>query len=220
MKRPAVALLIGIFLFVVVLGAGYFLLVGPKNKDIDKLAKEIEDIDTKVNEEKSKYSKLIDIKNRLPEYEAKLAAVEAMIPAEPELPSLIRNIQAAADPGTGAGIPWVSFTPGEVAAGQAAAGQPAAGQKTGAGFSSYSLSISCAGCYSQVVDFIYRLERMQRAIVIDGVTLTPTSAIFNTSYSQNLGLVSCQLTAKTFTFAAPAGGAATTAPAATPETKK
>ena len=196
MKRPAVALLIAIFISIVVAAASYFLLVGPKKGKIDKLAKDTQNVENQINAKKSEYASLVEVKNRLPEYEAQLAAVQAIIPQEPELPSLIRNIQAAADPSTGAGLPWLSFAPGEI--GAAASGTTC---------SSYTLTLTCAGCYSQVVDFIYRIERLQRAVIIDSVSLTATNAILNTSYSQNLGLVQCELKGRTFTFAAAPGAA-------------
>lgn len=188
MRRPLVAVLIAVFLCIVIGALGYFLLVAPKASTIDKKQKEIEATENKIKTEKSTYAKLTEIKNRSAEYEARLAALQARIPAEPELPSLIRTIQAVADPGTGAGVPWLSFAPSEVSAG-------------GQGYSSYSFTLSAAGLYDDLVDFIYRLERLQRAVVIDSVGMTgPATDVLEQTFSANLGLVSLQLSARTFTF--------------------
>jgi type IV pilus assembly protein PilO len=215
LRRPLVALLIGLFAAIVVGAAGYFLLVGPKKGQVDKKQKEIEATESKILQEKTTYKQLTDIKNRSAEFEAKLASLQAKIPQQPELPSLIRNIQAAADPRTGVGLPWLSFSPSDVAA------------ATSGGFSNYDFTMRVSGFYDQVVDLIYRLERMERAIVIKTLNMTPTTSILGLGYSPNLGLVSCDLDAKTFTFASPPGQAgkattpapqttATSAPASTP----
>lgn len=208
LRRPLVALLIGLFAAIVVGAAGYFLLVGPKKGQVDKKQKEIESTESQIEQQKSTYRQLTDIKNRSAEFEAKLASLEAKIPQQAELPSLIRNIQAAADPRTGVGLPWLSFAPSEVAA-----------SSTGAGFSTYDFTMRIAGFYDQVVDLIYRLERMERAIVINSVSMAPSTTILGLGYSPNLGLVACDLDAKTFTFEAPpgqAGQATTPAPQTTP----
>lgn len=207
MRRPAVALLIAVFLCIVVAAAGYFLLIGPKKGTIDKKQKEIEKTENLIVQEKGTYNQLIDIKNRSAEFEARLASVQSMIPAEPELPSLIRNIQAAADPGTGAGLPWLSFSPSEVSA--------AAGAAT-ATYSSYTFNMTCAGFYNEVVDLIYRMERFQRAVVIDSVSMTPTTSILTVTYSPNLGLVTTTIGARTFTFAGPTIQGVGAPPAAPP----
>ncbi|PKQ28442.1 MAG: hypothetical protein CVT63_02780 [Candidatus Anoxymicrobium japonicum] len=206
MKKPEVALLIGLFVAIVVGAACYFLLVGPKKGLVDKKQKEVEAEESKIQAEKSTFKSLTDIKNNSAEFEAKVAAMQAKIPEAPELPSLIRNIQAAADPYSGVGLPWLSFTPSDVSAG------------TGGGFSSYDFSMSVSGFYDQVVDLIYRLERMERAIIVKSVNISPTTSILDYTYSANLGLVQCQISAKTFTLGAPPGAAATPTPAPAPKT--
>jgi type IV pilus assembly protein PilO len=204
MRRPAVALLIGLLAAIIVGALGYFLLVGPKKAAVDKTQKEIESVENQITEQKNTFKQLSDIKNRSAEFEAKLASLQAKIPQQPELPSLIRNLQAAADPVTGAGLPWLSFTPAEITAG------------TGSGFSSYDFSMKVAGFYSEVVDLIYRMERMERAIVVKTVTMAPTQSILDNDYSPNLGLVNVDIAAKTFTFASPSGTSTPTTP--TPQT--
>lgn len=208
LRRPLVALLIGLFAAIVVAGAGYFLLVSKKNSEVSKKQKAIEDAQSQITQQKNTYKQLTDIKNRSAEFEAKLATLQAKIPELPELPSLIRNIQAAADVKTGAGLPWLSFTPADIAA------------EASASYSSYEFTMLVAGFYDEVVDLIYRLERMERAIVIKGVTMTPTTGILGLTYSPNLGLVQVTINAKTFTFSGTETGAGTApaGPQTTPST--
>lgn len=192
MRRPLVAFLIALFIAIVIGAASYFLLVGPKKGQVNEKQKQIEETENKIQTEQITYKKLQDIKNRSAEYEARLASLQSMIPEGPELPTLIRNIQAAADVGTGAGLPWMSFTPGELTA--------------GGGLSSYSFDMIVGGFYYEVVDLIYRLESMQRAVVISNVTINSTTSILEMEYSPNLGLVEATITAETFTFSEAAGG--------------
>jgi type IV pilus assembly protein PilO len=193
LRRPAVALLIGLFIAIVVGAAGYFLLVGPKKGKVDSIQKEIEATNSKIQEQKNTFKQLSDIKNRSAEFEARLASLQAKIPQQPELPSLIRNLQTAADLKTGAGLPWLSFSPKDITAG------------TGGQANSYDFTMRVAGFYDQVVDLIYRMERMERAIVVTRVSMSPSSAILDLPYSPNFGLVNCDITAKTFTFTGPVG---------------
>lgn len=206
LRRPVVALLIGLFIAIVVGAAGYFLLVGPKKGKVDTIQKEIEATDSKIQEQQNTFKQLSDIKNRSAEFEAKLASLQAKIPQLPELPSLIRNIQTAADVKTGAGLPWLSFAPKDITAG------------TGGVANTYEFDMRVAGFYDQVVDLIYRIERMERAVVINKVNMSPTSTILDIPYSPNFGLVQCDLTAKTFTFTGPVGTAESPTTTPTPGT--
>lgn len=207
-RRPPIALAIALLLSLVVLAAGYFLLVGPRKGEVSKLQKEIDAEQQKIQAEKVAYRELLDIKNRSAEYEAKLAFLKSIIPEEPELPSLIRNLQAAADPGTGAGLPWLSFTPGELGSGEA-----------GANTSAFTFTMQVGGFYDEVVDLVYRIERMPRAVVINGINITASTGFLQRIFSANLGVVQADIQARTFTFASPLG-AETPAPAQpTPSTE-
>jgi len=201
MRRPGMVLIIAVFLCIVIGALGYFLLVGPKKGKISNKQKEVEAKEAAIETEKSTYKQLLEIKNRSAEYEARLQELHVMIPAQPELPSLIRSIQAASDPATGAGLPWLSFAPGEVSSG-------------GQGYSTYTFTMTAAGFYDEVVDLIYRMERFKRAVVIDSISLAPTTSILGTTYSANLGLVQASISGRTFTFYSVAGaaGAPTTVP--------
>lgn len=203
MRRPGLVSIIAVFICIVIGALGYFLLIGPKMGKISNKKKAVEAEEAKILTEKNTYKQLLDIKNRSAEYEARLTELQAKIPAQPELPSLIRSIQAASNPATGAGLPWLSFSPGEVSSG-------------GEGYSTYTFTMTASGFYDEVVDLVYRMERFKRAVVIESISLAPTSSILGTTYSPNLGLVQASITGKTFTFYSAAGAAVapTTAPAA------
>jgi len=188
-RRPAAALLIALLVAIIVLAAGYFLLVGPRKGEIDKKQKEIDSVENNINAEKATYQELLEMKNNSAVYEAKLAHLQSIIPQEPELASLIRNLQAAADPGTGAGLPWLSFSPSDVSTGEGTTG-----------YSNYTFTMKVGGFYDQVTDLIYRMERFSRAVVIEGVSITSSSGFLQRKFSEDLGVVQADIKAKTFTF--------------------
>jgi Tfp pilus assembly protein PilO len=193
-RRPAAALLIALLAAIVVLAASYFLLVGPRKGEIDKKQKEIDEVNNNIKAEKDTYRELLDMKNNSAVYEAKLAQLQSIIPQEPELASLIRNLQAAADPGTGAGLPWLSFAPGDISAGE-----------TGTGYSNYTFTMKVGGFYDEVTDLVYRMERFSRAVVINSVSITSSTGFLQRQFSEDLGVVQADIKATTFTFASAKG---------------
>lgn len=74
--------------------------------------------------------------------------------------------------------------------------------------------MTTAGFYDEVVDLVYRMERFKRAVVIDSISLAPTTSILNTTYSANLGLAQASISGRTFTFYSAPGAAG--APATVP----
>jgi Tfp pilus assembly protein PilO len=197
-------LLIALLIALVIFAAGYFLLVGPKKGEISNKQKDIDAAQQKIQAEKVTFKDLTNIKNRSAEYEAKLAYLQSIIPQQPDLSSLIRNIQAAADPGTGAGLPWLSFSPSDIGAGE-----------SGASYSTYTFTMRVGGFYDEVVDLIYRMERFPRAVVINSVSITASTGFLQRTFGQNLGVVQADIQAKTFTFTVPTGTGAP-APGTTP----
>ncbi|HEY5531503.1 MAG TPA: type 4a pilus biogenesis protein PilO [Candidatus Anoxymicrobiaceae bacterium] len=204
LKRPAVALLIALLAALVVFALCYFVLVGPKKGQISKKQKDVEAAQQKVTEANSNYQQLLKIKNKSAEYEATLAYLQSIIPQQPELPSLIRNLQAAADPGTGAGLPWLSFEPSDITPGQSST------------YSTYTFKMSVGGFYDEVTDLVYRMERFPRAVVVTNITIAASTGFLQRVFSENLGVVQANIQAKTFTFTTPTGAAAS-APSSTPK---
>jgi Tfp pilus assembly protein PilO len=129
----------------------------------------------------------------LPKQQAKLAAVAAKIPDNPALPAMIRALTTAAK---SAGVELVTVTPGQptpvavaaavapVAPAASTAGAttkgPAAGRvlpvASGASagqLASIPLTLSVAGGYFQVEQFVAALENLPRSMRLSNVTLAP-----------------------------------------------
>lgn len=114
---------------------------------------EVADLDEQVAAERAQQgqlqqeiTRLRDVRERAPEVEADLAAAEAIVPQDPALPALVRQLQTAADD---AGMTLSSIStsrPNEI---------PDAPEP---GLSSMSVDGQLAGTYFQMVDFLRRIE--------------------------------------------------------------
>ena len=159
-----------------VLAAGWFVLVSPKRSDASALRDQAA---TQVAANAQLETRLAVLKAQakaLPKQQAKLAAVAAKIPDNPALPALIRALTTAAK---SAGVELVSVTPTAPAAvasapatttTTAAAAAPAssAGQ-----LASIGVALNVAGGYFQTEQFVANLENLPRSMRVSGLTLTP-----------------------------------------------
>lgn len=187
---------------VVILAAGWFLLVSPKRSDASDLNAQAA---AKQSANAMLITKLATLKAQakdLPKQQAALAAVAAKIPDNPAMPALIRSLSSAA---ASAGVELVSIAPatatvvqtartGAATVTPAAAGAPvstsAAGaatvaRPTGAGaggtaaalgagtLSSISVTLNVVGGYFQVEQFLDGLESLQRAFKVGSISMAP-----------------------------------------------
>lgn len=166
-----------------VLAAGWFVLVSPKRGEAAELRTQAE---TQVAANAALETKLAVLKAQakdLPKQQAKLAAVSAKIPDNPALPALIRALTAAA---TSAGVELVTVSPGPVglvgAAPAAAAAPVAPGARTATAatggaaagtLAQIPLTLTVAGGYFQVEKFVANLENLPRSMRITALALTP-----------------------------------------------
>lgn len=165
----------------VVLAAGWFLLVSPKRSNAAELRTQAAAQVTANAQLETQLAVLKAQAKDLPKQQAKLAAVAAHIPDNPALPSMVRALTTAA---TSAGVELVSMTPGPpapLAAAPAAAGAApavpgaaaAASSGTAGQLAQIPLTLNVAGGYFQVEQFIANLENLPRSMRITALTLAP-----------------------------------------------
>lgn len=170
-----------------VLAAGWFLLVSPKRSQAADLRSQAA---AQVSANSQLQNQLAVLKaqaKELPKQQAKLAAVAAKIPDNPALPALIRALTTAA---TSAGVELVSVTPGTPAvaaatasggpvapaAGAAATARSAPGASSGAAAGQLAvipLNLNVVGGYFQVEQFVSNLETLQRAMRMSSISIAP-----------------------------------------------
>lgn len=164
---------------VMILAAGWFLLVSPKRGEASALR---EQAASQVSANAQLGAKLQVLKAQakaLPREQAKLAAVAAKIPDNPALPALIRALTTAAQ---SAGVELVSVTPSApTAATTAPATGTATAAKPGVAASSSSagqlgvipVAINVVGGYFQVEQFMSALENLPRSMRVTNLALVP-----------------------------------------------
>jgi Tfp pilus assembly protein PilO len=189
-------------LIVGILAASWFLLVSPKRS-------EASDLRGKATAQQASNDALVQQLNELkaqsldlPKQKAQLAVMRKQIPDNPALPTMIRDLTAAAKK---VGVQLVSMKPGTpvVAAAPVLAPVPVTATDTTstAGTTSSAasgttplatksvaaaplyvlpLSLDITGSYFEVEQFINKLEGMQRNFLVTGFSLTPFSATSTT----------------------------------------
>jgi type IV pilus assembly protein PilO len=120
-----------------------------------------------------------------------LQALETKIPPTADIPSLIRQLQGAAD---ASAVDFMSTSPGAPTA-------PA----TGAGVSTIPLQITVGGSFFSVQEFLFRLEQLPRAVKVTQVGITSSGAGASAAGATAAEELSLSITAQVFTTDVDAG---------------
>jgi Tfp pilus assembly protein PilO len=174
---------------VVLLAAGWFLLISPKNGEANELRTQAASQVSANAALETQLSVLRAQAKDLPKKQAELAEVAAKIPDNPSLPALIRALTAAS---TSSGVEFVSVTPGQPVAPVAVAPvvaepEPAAAQTTpvapvpaapvvggAAGtLATIPVALNVVGDYFDIAQFMANLEDLPRALRVLDVSLAP-----------------------------------------------
>jgi Tfp pilus assembly protein PilO len=138
----------------------FFFLLSPKLKDISKTRDDVQTAQAEQATLQTELDHLKDVKKNAPETMAKLAALSQYLPATPDLPGFIQQIQDAA---TRAGVDLQSIAPSPPAA------------LTGAtGVQAISVTLTANAGFFRIEDFLARLENLQRAVEVRSLALSPT----------------------------------------------
>lgn len=144
----------------VVITALFFLfLLSPKLKDISKTRDDVQTARAQQDTLNTQLAHLKDVKKNAPETTAKLAALSQYVPATPDLPGFILQVQNAA---TASSIDLQSIAP-----------SPPTDVSGATGVQSISVSLTVQGGFFRMEDFLSRLENLQRAVEVRSFSLAP-----------------------------------------------
>jgi Tfp pilus assembly protein PilO len=136
-------------LLCVLLGVGwFFLLYQPTAEDIQTTRDETENVQMQAQQQRQRAEVLRQIRLAAPEAEADLAFGRTVIPEDPAIPALFRQLQQAADE---SGVRMTTISPGTPS-------QVEAGGET---IAEISVTMSVEGSYFQLVDMARRIEDPQ-----------------------------------------------------------
>lgn len=181
--------------FVVLVLAWYFVIYSPIG---DTLTTTKASVATEQGKEQSLQADLARLNSQQKSASAQEALLRKFDQAIPKLPDLGEFIIQANNIADDAGIEFLSIAP-----------TPPSG--TGAS-STINLTISVSGSFFQIEDYLTQLEKLDRLVIIDGLTLT--AGVDDTGGGGTT--LSVTLTGRMFTRAPAGGTAGSTTPTTTP----
>src|SRR3954470_12629365 len=153
---------------VVVFAAGWFLAVSPQRHHAADLRAKTATQESANASIRSQVAQLELQKKGLPAQQRLLAKFATQIPDNPELPTLIRQLTAAAD---GAGIDLVSMSPSTPSA-VTPAGTTATAASSAA-LSQISVQLNVKGSYFNLESWFAAIEKLPRSMKVTQWSLTP-----------------------------------------------
>src|SRR4051794_13968908 len=166
-----------------VLAAGWFLVIKPQRAHAAALRSQAQGVDEQSNQLRAQVAQLKQQQKDLPAQQKVLSQIATRIPDNPALPSLIRQLSAAAD---GAGVNLVSLAPSApviaaaapaaVTTGTGASGTAATSHAAVSPLASIPITLQVQGTYFNVVQFFSAVEGLSRAMLVTGWGLTPNAS--------------------------------------------
>lgn len=151
-KNLAVGALVG----VLVLALWYNFLLKPTNAKVSKVKAETETERAKLQPLQAQLAQANIDAAHADTFKARLAVLKQAVPDTPDLANFIRDANALA---AASNLTWVSVTHG-------------APTPDASGVVSISVGIQIKGSYEQVLDYLGRIAKLQRLVVIDGVVFS------------------------------------------------
>lgn len=148
-------LILGSLGIVLVVVAFYFLLLSPLLARLDEQAQAREDKEAQLAQLQQEVNELEEVRRNSPEIERQLLELNKRVPTQPEVPTLVVQIEEIAD---AAGVTQVSIQPGTP-------GPPQGGGE----FSVQPITMSFEGTYDQLQEFLLRTRNLARLVTVNSV---------------------------------------------------
>jgi type IV pilus assembly protein PilO len=149
-------LILGLLIIVLVVVGYYFLLLRPLLGTLDARAQERSAKESELASLQQEVAQLEAAKRNAPETERQLLELAKRVPTQPEIPTLVVQIEDVAD---ASGVSQLSIEPGTP-------GPPPGGGN----FSVVPVTMSFEGTYEQLQDFLLRTRNLARLVTVNSVT--------------------------------------------------
>jgi type IV pilus assembly protein PilO len=149
-------LILGALGIVLVVVAFYFLLLSPLLGRLDEQAQAQEDKQAQLAQLQQEVNELEEVRRNSPEIERQLLELSKRIPTQPEIPTLVVQIQEIAK---AAGVTQLSIEPGTP-------GPPPGGGD----YSVVPVTMTFKGTYDQMQDFLLRTRNLARLMTVTDVS--------------------------------------------------
>ncbi len=167
-------LLIGILAIVVIVAGYYFLLLSPLRSQYAERQQERSSKQVQLSQLQKSVSQLQQVKKDSPTIQRELLELQKRLPNQPEIPTLVVQIQGIA---RASGVTQLSIQPGTP--------EPPPG---GGDFSRIPITMTFQGTYEQMQNFLLRARNLARLITINQVTYQPASGATSGTTSVQPGL--------------------------------
>ncbi|HJQ29423.1 MAG TPA: type 4a pilus biogenesis protein PilO [Rubrobacter sp.] len=154
-RNDRTLLLLGALGIVLIVVAFYFLLLSPLLGQLDAQAQAEEDKQAQLAQLQQEVNELEEVRRNSPEIERQLLELSKRIPSQPEIPTLVVQIQEIAE---ASGVTQLSIEPGTPA--------PPPG---GGDYSVVPITMTFKGTYDQMQDFLLRTRNLARLVTVNDV---------------------------------------------------
>lgn len=155
-------LILGVLIIIVLLVGYYFLLLSPLWTQYNEKVQERSDKEAQLADLQQQVNELEEVRRNAATIERQLLELAKRIPTQPEIPTLVVQIEEVA---TLSGVTQVSIVPGSP-------GPPPGGGD----FSVVPITMSFEGTYDQLQDFLFRTRNLARLVTVNNVTYEPVEA--------------------------------------------
>jgi type IV pilus assembly protein PilO len=149
-------LILGLLVILLLVVGYYFLLLGPLMSTLGERAQERSDKEAQLASLQQQVAELEAVRENAPEIERQLLELSKRIPEQPEVPTLVVQIEEIAD---ASGVTQVSIEPGDP-------GPPPGGGD----FSVLPVTMSFEGTYEELQDFLFRTRNLARLVTVNQVS--------------------------------------------------
>lgn len=148
-------LIIGILIILALVVGYYFLLFSPLRSELTQRSEEQESKEQQLQQLQQQVAELEEVARNAPEIERQLLELSKRIPSQPEIPTLVVQVEEVARE---AGVTQVSIEPG--------APEP---PPEGGDFARVPITMSFEGTYEQLQDFVGRILNLVRLVTINEI---------------------------------------------------
>ena len=155
-RRDRDILILGLLVILLLVVGYYFLLLGPLLNNLDERAQERSDKEAQLANLQQDVAQLEQVRRNAPELERQLLEYSKRIPEEPEIPTLVVQIEEIA---RASGVTQLSIVPGSP-------GSPPGGGN----YSVLPITMTFEGTYEELQEFTRRVDNLVRLVTINDVT--------------------------------------------------
>lgn len=148
-------LLLGVGLILLVLIGYYVLLLGPQREELAERQEERDAREEQLAQLDAEVAELEDIQSRAPEIERELLELSRRVPEQPEVPTVVVQVEEIADE---AGVTQLLVEPGDPE-------QP----EDGGEYTIIPVTMSFEGNYGDLQNFLSRLQDLTRLVAVENV---------------------------------------------------